>query len=61
MRMFSSLVGNDLCSLSHLIVCFVPSLCVLSNLSMCFVSLIVCIVTLLGKNIRNACIAAAQD
>jgi hypothetical protein len=56
MQMFSVLVGNDLCSLSHLIVCFVPSLCVLSKLSMCFVSFIVCFVTLLGLSIRNACI-----
>ena len=54
--MLTSAAGTRLCVLSHLPLCFVPSLCVLSHLALCFVPLPLCIVPLLGLTIRNACI-----
>jgi hypothetical protein len=54
MKMLTAAVRTDLCVLSHLPVCFVPTLCVLSHLGVCFVSVAVCFVPLLGKNIRNS-------
>ena len=47
MRMFSVLVDDDLCLLSHLTVSFVPPLCHLSHLAVSFVPLSVSFVPLL--------------
>ena len=47
MRMFSVLVDDDLCHLSHLTVSFVPPLCHLSHLAVSFVPLSVSFVPLL--------------
>jgi hypothetical protein len=49
-------VGKCLCVLSHLSLCFVPTLCVLSHWALCIVPATLCFVTLLGKSIRNRCI-----
>ena len=51
--MFSSVLVNNPCVLSHLILCFVSGACVLSHLTLCFVPLALCFVTLLGTCIRK--------
>lgn len=50
----------ELCVLSRLPLCIVPDLCVLSHSGLCFVSTILCIVPLLGKNIRKLVIRKTE-
>ena len=50
----------ELCVLSRQPLCIVPDLCVLSHSGLCFVSATLCIVPLLGKNIRKLVIRKTE-
>jgi hypothetical protein len=51
---------SELCVLSRQPLCIVPDLCVLSRSGLCIVSKILCIVPLLGKNIRKLVIRKTE-